>query len=90
MKATLKRDLEVINESVDPVAQKWEKKAEEAKSSFKTPVIKTPPIAVMSLIPKKDPQYVTWGHFKDIQTIIKSKIFYPIFVTGLSGNGKTS
>jgi hypothetical protein len=91
-KATLKKDLEVINAPVDAVAQKWEKKAEEAKASFKTPVIKTAPspVAVMSLIPNKDPQYVSWGHFKDIQTIIKSKIFYPIFVTGLSGNGKTS
>ena len=45
---------------------------------------------VLSLIPKKDPQYVSWGHFKDIKTILERKIFYPIFVTGLSGNGKTS
>ena len=84
-KATLKKDVDIIS-------QKWEKKADEAKASFKTPVVKTAslPTAVMSLIPTKDPQYVSWGHFKDIQTIIKSKIFYPIFVTGLSGNGKTS
>ena len=53
------------------------------------PVTKTKS-ATMSLIPKSDPQYVTWGHFKDIKTIISSKIFYPVFVTGLSGNGKTS
>ena len=45
---------------------------------------------VMNLIPKKDLQYVPWGHFKDIKTILQSNIFYPIFVTGLSGNGKTS
>ena len=44
----------------------------------------------MNLIPKKDPTYVTWGHFKDIKSIIESNIFYPTFVTGLSGNGKTS
>ena len=30
-----------------------------------------------------------WGHFKDIKQIVKSGLFYPIFVTGLSGNGKT-
>ena len=45
--------------------------------------------STVSLIPKSDPQYVTGGHFKDIKTILQSKIFYPIFVTGLSGNGKT-
>ena len=43
----------------------------------------------VSLIPKSDPQYVTGGHFKDIKTILQSKIFYPVFITGLSGNGKT-
>ena len=45
--------------------------------------------STVSLIPKSDPQYVTGGHFKDIKTILQSKIFYPIFITGLSGNGKT-
>ena len=45
---------------------------------------------IVNLVPKKDPQYVAWGHFKDIKSILESKIFYPIFVTGLSGNGKTS
>ena len=45
---------------------------------------------VMNLIPKKDPTYVAWGHFKDIKSILESRIFYPCFVTGLSGNGKTS
>jgi len=33
--------------------------------------------------------YVPFGHFKDVKSIIKSKIFFPVFVTGLSGNGKT-
>ena len=33
--------------------------------------------------------YVPFGHFKDVKNIIKSKIFFPVFVTGLSGNGKT-
>ena len=33
--------------------------------------------------------YVPFGHFADVKNIIKSKIFFPVFVTGLSGNGKT-
>jgi len=44
---------------------------------------------VEKMIPDKFDGFVPWGHFKDIKNIIKSKIFYPIFVTGLSGNGKT-
>lgn len=43
-----------------------------------------------SIIPDVNPEYVPWGHYEDITTIIKSKIFAPIFVTGLSGNGKTT
>ena len=42
-----------------------------------------------SLIPQKNQEYVPWGHFKDIEKIVRTKRFYPIFVTGLSGNGKT-
>ena len=44
----------------------------------------------MSLIPQKDPNYVPFGNFSDIKKIVKSGIFYPTFVTGLSGNGKTA
>lgn len=40
-------------------------------------------------IPKRVKTYVKWGHFKDISTIIDSKMFYPVYLTGLSGNGKT-
>ena len=43
-----------------------------------------------SLIPEKDSLYVPYGHFKDIETIIGSGRFYPIYITGLSGNGKTT
>ena len=42
-----------------------------------------------SLIPDKFEGFVEWGHYKDVTRIIKSDIFYPIFITGLSGNGKT-
>jgi MoxR-like ATPase len=40
-------------------------------------------------IPSKYPDYVPFGFYKDLTNIIKSNMFYPVFVTGLSGNGKT-
>lgn len=40
-------------------------------------------------IPDKYPDYVPFGFYKDLLNIIKSRLFYPVFVTGLSGNGKT-
>ena len=43
----------------------------------------------VKIIPEKMPNYVPFGHAKDVKGIIKSKMFFPFFVTGLSGNGKT-
>ena len=40
-------------------------------------------------IPLKHPDYVPFGFFKDLRNIIKTGKFYPVFITGLSGNGKT-
>ena len=42
-----------------------------------------------NLVPSVFEGFVPWGHFKDIKQIVKSGIFYPVFTTGLSGNGKT-
>ena len=42
-----------------------------------------------NLIPIKDDLFVPFGNFKTVRDIIRSKMFYPIFITGLSGNGKT-
>ena len=42
-----------------------------------------------SFVPEKNSTYVPFGFFNDLRSIIKSKIFYPIYITGLSGNGKT-
>ncbi|MEO1859145.1 MAG: MoxR family ATPase, partial [Verrucomicrobiales bacterium] len=42
-----------------------------------------------SYIPQIDKNFVKWGAYKDVLKIIKSGFFYPVFVTGLSGNGKT-
>jgi MoxR-like ATPase len=41
------------------------------------------------IVPKKDATFVPFGNYPDIKSIIKSGKFYPVFVTGLSGNGKT-
>ena len=42
-----------------------------------------------NLIPGKDENYVPFGNFSDVKKIIQSRIFYPTFITGMSGNGKT-
>ena len=42
-----------------------------------------------SLVPDRFSGYVAWGHFSDVEKIVRSRQFYPIFITGLSGNGKT-
>ena len=42
-----------------------------------------------NLIPEKDDLFVPFGNFKTVNDILKSQMFYPIFITGLSGNGKT-
>ena len=44
----------------------------------------------MSLVPNTMSDYVPWGHYKNIATILASGQFAPVFVTGLSGNGKTT
>ena len=41
------------------------------------------------VVPKKDPIFVSFGNYPDIKSIVKSNRFYPVFITGLSGNGKT-
>ena len=44
---------------------------------------------VGNIVPKKDPTFVAFGNYSDLKSIVKSKQFYPVFITGLSGNGKT-
>ena len=47
------------------------------------------PAQEQNLIPEKDDTFVKFGNFGDIRKIIQSSLFYPTFITGLSGNGKT-
>ena len=47
------------------------------------------PASEKNLVPTVEETFVKFGHFNDLKKIIQSKQFYPTFVTGLSGNGKT-
>ena len=60
--------------------------AEKLEKTFNAPAA---PIVEQNLVPDKDPNYVPFGNFSDVKKIIGSKMFYPTFITGLSGNGKT-
>ena len=62
----------------------------------KVPVVPTTTVEMtkgtalgVTAVPGKDPMFVPFGNFTDVESIIKSNMFYPVFVTGLSGNGKT-
>ncbi len=61
--------------------------AEKLEETFKAPSV-IPPVE-QNLIPDVDPNFVKFGNFNDLKKIISSKLFYPTFITGLSGNGKT-
>ena len=60
---------------------------EDIERSFAKPSVLPP--QVQNLVPAKDENFVKFGPFADIKKIIQSKQFYPAFITGLSGNGKT-
>ena len=62
-------------------------KVEELEETYSGPAAL--PAVQQNLIPAKDDSFVQFGNFTDIKKIIKSGLFYPTFVTGLSGNGKT-
>ena len=47
-------------------------------------------VTVDNLVPFKDETYVPYGFFKDLKKVLTSSMFYPIFISGLSGNGKTT
>ena len=47
------------------------------------------PAVEQNLIPEKDDNFVSFGNFGDVKKITRSRRFYPTFITGLSGNGKT-
>jgi len=76
-----KWNLEVTKEKIDELEDTYSASTAE-------------PIAMIeavkqNLIPDKDDTFVSFGNFADIKKIIQSHLFYPAFITGLSGNGKT-
>tara|TARA_Y100000287_G_scaffold100621_1_gene80415 strand:- start:1142 stop:2248 length:1107 start_codon:yes stop_codon:yes gene_type:complete len=60
---------------------------EQLEKNFQSPSV-VPPVE-QNLVPVKDDNFVKFGNFSDIKKIIQSRLFYPAFITGLSGNGKT-
>ena len=46
-------------------------------------------VDVQNLVPEKDDTFIKFGAFPDLKKIIQSRLFYPVFITGMSGNGKT-
>jgi len=64
-----------------------QKVVEEIENSFNAPAVEPP--LTQNLVPQIDDTFVKFGPFADLKKIIHSKLFYPTFITGLSGNGKT-
>ena len=63
------------------------KAVETIEKAFSAPSVT--PFVEQDLVPVKDNTFVKFGPFTDVKKIIQSKLFYPTFITGLSGNGKT-
>ena len=62
-------------------------KVQEIERTYQAPAVL--PSVEQTLIPEKDDTFVKFGNFADVKKIIQSRLFYPTFITGLSGNGKT-
>ena len=63
------------------------KAVEEIEKAYSAPAVTSR--VDQDLVPVKDNTFVKFGPFTDIKKVIQSKQFYPTFITGLSGNGKT-
>ena len=75
-----KWNLEVTQEVVQDIERSF------AKPAAAPAVVES---LVQNLVPMQDETFVKFGPFADVKKIIQSKLFYPTFITGLSGNGKT-
>ena len=64
-----------------------QKAVKSIENSYQAPAVE--PQSEHNLVPEVDNTFVKFGSFNDVKKIISSKIFYPTFITGLSGNGKT-
>ena len=63
------------------------KAVQNIEKSYSAPAVE--PISEKNLVPAPDSTFVKFGAFNDLKKILQSKQFYPTFITGLSGNGKT-
>ena len=82
--ATVKKRLKQYKQGIG----KWDLTIQEKLEITYNAPAASPAIAE-NLVPSKDPNYVPFGNFSDVKKIIQSGIFYPTFITGMSGNGKT-
>ena len=82
--ATVKKRLKDYKQGIG----KWNLTVQEKlEKTYQAPA--AAPAVEQDLVPSKDDNYVPFGNFTDVKKIIQSGIFYPTFITGLSGNGKT-
>ena len=68
---------------------KWCLTANEILKAYEAPAATKPAPETRSYIPSKNAEFVPFGNYSPLKKIIQSKMFYPAFITGLSGNGKT-
>ena len=80
--ATMKKRLKAYKTGIG----KWNLTVQEVREQLEKTAT---PVTKESLVPSKDANYVPFGNYADVKKIIQSKIFYPAFITGMSGNGKT-
>ena len=67
---------------------KWNLTVDEVKEQLEQTVTQTNTVQ-QNLIPAKDDTFVQFGNFTNLKKVIASRSFYPVFITGMSGNGKT-
>ena len=66
----------------------WTLTAEQLEETYNAPAVE-PSGGPVNYVPVKDDSFVNFGNFTDLKKVIQSRLFYPVFITGLSGNGKT-
>ena len=82
--ATVKKRLKDYKQGIG----KWNLTVQEKlEQTYQAPA--AAPAIEQNLTPTKDENYVPFGNYSDVKKIIQSKMFYPTFITGMSGNGKT-
>ena len=84
-----KVDRGVYTLNVDSVESDTTKTTTDTKVSNDTKAAYIVSSLTDNVVPEKDTDFVNFGNYADIKNIVKSKKFYPVFITGLSGNGKT-